>query len=512
VSAAQIAAAVGGRWPGLVFLSGCSTSGSPNAGLVASMAEALVDAGALTVLGWALPVGDVSASALAAALYRALADGADLAQAVAAARRALFEGRSPYWHLLRLYADRTPMAPAVTPLRTPGRVRLRSRSTSTLFLDAAGQVKVADRAGFVGRRRELQALLRHLRPDDPATGPQVAVLHGMGGLGKSTLAARLLDRMRATHPQHAVWVGRLDEQQIITVTGRLSLSDPAIDQSVNELLNLPGTTLADRLRYVLDGPLADIGCVFVFDDFESGNLDPDGRGGYQVSAAALEVLRAFATAIARTGSPSRVVITSRHYFPLPPDVRVVAQPVSGLVDADLDKKLRLTVNLGPTGQLDAAVKQRAITASAGVPRLLETLDNLLGITVGDLDVLFAAIEATEVEYREQLLLQQLMDRQPTQVRQAIALAAIYEIAVPIEAIEALSPDEPIRNSIEAAVAVGLIQAGLHPTTNETRYLASPLLAPLVDAMPEQLDERQRREAQQRGAYYLYRRWVQPDAQ
>src|SRR5262249_38817198 len=204
----------------------------------------------------------------------------------------------------------------------------------------------------------------------PATGPQVAVLHGMGGLGKSTLAARLLDRMRATHPQHAVWVGRLDEQQIVTLTGRLSLSDPAIDQAVNELLNRPGIPLADRMRYVLDGPLADIGCVFVFDDFENGNLEADGRGGYQVTAAALEVLRAFATAIARTGSPSRVVVTSRHHFPLPPEVRVVAQPVSGLVDADLDKKLRMTVNLGTTGTLAASITPRAFTATTQDTRLM----------------------------------------------------------------------------------------------------------------------------------------------
>jgi hypothetical protein len=224
------------------------------------------------------------------------------------------------------------------------------------------------------------------------------------------------------------------------------------------------------------------------------------------------VLRAFATAIARTGSPSRVVVTSRHHFPLPPELKVLAQPVSGLVDTELDKKVRLTENLGPTGQVDAAVKQRAITASAGIPRLLETLDSLVGTTIGDLDVVLAAIEATEVEYREELLLQQLLDRQAAEVRRAIALASIYEIAVPVEAIEALSPDEPIRDCVETAVAVGLIQAGLHPATNETRYLVSPLLAPLVQAMPERLDEHQLRQAQERGAYYLYRRWVQPDAQ
>ncbi|WP_344814673.1 CHAT domain-containing protein, partial [Microlunatus aurantiacus] len=67
-AASDIAAAVGGNWPRLVFVSGCSTGQSPESGLVASMAESLVDAGAPAVLGWALPVGDQSASQLASSL------------------------------------------------------------------------------------------------------------------------------------------------------------------------------------------------------------------------------------------------------------------------------------------------------------------------------------------------------------------------------------------------------------------------------------------------------------
>ena len=155
-----------------------------------------------------------------------LGGGAGIAEAVTAARRALFDGRSAYWHLLRLYADRSDCwAGVVTPLGSRGRVRLRTRAASTLFLDAEGRVKVADRGSFVGRRRELQALLRVLRPDDPAEGPQIALLHGMGGQGKSSLAARLLDRIRATHADHAVWVGKVDQLSVEGLTQRLTLAD-----------------------------------------------------------------------------------------------------------------------------------------------------------------------------------------------------------------------------------------------------------------------------------------------
>ena len=141
------------------------------------------------------------------------------------------------------------------------------------------------------------------------------------------------------------------------------------------------------------------------------------------------------------------------------------------------------------------MRERAIAAAAGIPRLLERLDSLVGMDLGDLDARFAAIEATQVEYREELLLQQLLDVQPSGVRRAIALAAVYEIAVPVEAILALSPEHPISGDVQAAAGVGLLQAGLHPSTGELRYLVSPLLRPLLDAMPERLNDEELQQAQ-----------------
>ncbi|GAA3719621.1 hypothetical protein GCM10022204_44590 [Microlunatus aurantiacus] len=398
----------------------------------------------------------------------------------------------------------------MTPLGQRGRTRLRTRDTSTFFLDAEGRVKVPDRGSFVGRRRDLQQLLRELRPADPTTGPQAALLTGMGGLGKSSLTARLLDRSRTTHNQHAVWVGKIDTTAVQNLTQRLNL-DPDVDQLVNDLLSRD-SPLRDRLRFILDGPLADIPCLFTFDDFEDGNLDDDGHGGHLCTPDALEVIEAFGTAINRAGSPSRIIITSRYDFPLPTSLNVVRHPVGQLHGADLEKKLRLTVNLGPTSTLDDAVRQRAIAASAGIPRLLERLDSLVN-EPGDLDAQLATIEQTQVEYREELLLHQLLERQTPNVRRTIALAAIYEIAVPLEAILALAPERSIADDVEAAVRSGLIQAGLHPNTGETRYLVSPLLSPLVADVVEHLSASDLRQAQERAAEFLYQLWVKnPDSE
>jgi hypothetical protein len=223
----------------------------------------------------------------------------------------------------------------------------------------------------------------------------------------------------------------------------------------------------------------------------------------------LEVIQAFGTAISRTGSRSRVVITSRYDFSLPTALHMMRQQIAQLQGPDLVKKLRLTENLGRTSPLDPTVQERAIAAAAGIPRLIERLDSLLGMDLGDLDAWLAAIEATQVKYREELLLQQLLDAQPSQVRRAIGLAAVYEIAVPVEAILTLSPEHPIAAEVHAAVRVGLIQAGLHPSTGEQRHLVSPLLRPLLESMPERLDDRELRIAQCRGARFLYRLWVDP---
>jgi len=115
------------------------------------MSESLVRAGAPVVLGWALPVGDASATAFASYLYQELAAGQPLDRSVVVARRQLYAGHSRSWHLLRVYADKSPLTPMVTPRYTAGRERIRVRHAADEFLDPQTQIsRVASRANFVG--------------------------------------------------------------------------------------------------------------------------------------------------------------------------------------------------------------------------------------------------------------------------------------------------------------------------------------------------------------------------
>lgn len=59
---------------------------------------------------------------------------------------------------------------------------------------------------FVGRHRELRRLLGILgRPDD-ATAPPVAVVHGLPGVGKTTLAVHAAHRLRSAYPDGQILV------------------------------------------------------------------------------------------------------------------------------------------------------------------------------------------------------------------------------------------------------------------------------------------------------------------
>ena len=289
-TADQIARALVGQWPRLVFVSGCLTGSAPDGGTIPSMSESLVKAGTPVVMGWALPVGDVSATEFASHFYRALAAGQPLDRSVVRARQELYAGRSRSWHLLRVYADKSPLTPMVTTRNTPGRERIRVRQAADVFLDPQTQIsRVASRAAFVGRRRVIQRCLRTLKqPLGSQAAAEALVLQGMGGLGKSTLASRLLERM-PTH-QRVVWFGRVDPTKFRELTAKVEFEGLEHQIEAAKLLENDQADLAVRLRYMFSGPLRQIPCLFVFDDFEQGNLE-ERDGGYVLSNEMAQILR-----------------------------------------------------------------------------------------------------------------------------------------------------------------------------------------------------------------------------
>jgi hypothetical protein len=158
-------------------------------------------------------------------------------------------------------------------------------------------VGVCSRLNFVGRRRALKRCLRALQARQGAPDYAEGVLvHGMGGLGKSSLAARLCERLPR---RRLVWVGRLDELEFLRVLGERL----AGDEAAVAVLNKPGLALQGRLQQLLDGPLAAKPALFVFDDFEQ-NLERTAGGGAVLQPEALGLLKEFLDAGAKGGLES----------------------------------------------------------------------------------------------------------------------------------------------------------------------------------------------------------------
>jgi hypothetical protein len=478
-TADEIVRAMVGQWPRLVFVSGCLTSAAPDGGTIPSMSESLVQAGAPSVLGWALPVGDVSATQFASHLYRALAAGRPLDHSIVDARRALYTEQSRTWHLLRVYADTSPLSAVVTSRNTPGRLRIRLRQAAQEFLDPQTQIsRVASRAEFVGRRRVIQRCLRTLKHTSDGPGAaQALVLHGMGGLGKSTLASRLLERM-PTH-QRAVWYGGVDLTKLRELTTKITF--PSLDQQIEatKLLDNTNADLITRLRYLFAGPLAQTPCLFVFDDFETRNLE-ERAGGHVLANDMAQILPALLTAILETNSPSRVIITSRYRFPAPAGTSIQVESLETLTAVERDKKVANLRNLRPGSDIAATIKDRAIDAAAGNPRLLDWLDLVIADPALDPEALIAAIEnETDRFLKENVFAEKLLATQPIELRKMLAKLNVVELPVPADTVYAIHDHPEASNHVSRAVELGLLEEGTDPETAQHRYFVSNVLRPLI---------------------------------
>jgi hypothetical protein len=504
MTADQIAGAVDGQWPRLVFVSGCLTGGASDRGTIPSMSESLVQAGAPAVLGWALPVGDPSATAFASRLYRDLAAGRPLDRAVVTARRQLYAAHSRSWHLVRVYADKSPLTPMVTPRNTQSRERIRVRHAAEEFLDPQTQIsRVASRAGFVGRRRVIQRCLRTLKQPLGSSGAAEAlVLQGMGGLGKSTLASRLLERM-PTH-QRVVWFGRVDLTKFRELTSKVTFQNLDEQIEAEGMLARDEVDLAVRLRYLFGGPLGQIPCLFVFDDFEQGNLE-ERDGGYVLSSEMARILPALLKAIRESNSASRVMITSRYRFPTPAGTTIRVEPLETLSDVEQAKKVANLPNLRP-GSVTAptAVKDRAIEAASGNPRLLDWLDKIVADATVDVDGLIAAIENEADRFRESIFARKLLDAQPAELQAMLAKVNVVELPVPAATVHAVHDHPEAAAHLRRAVQLGLLEEGTDPETGEPRYFVSNVLRPLIRPL---ITDHEYREACAAAARSLHAIWV-----
>ena len=324
VEAGRLSGALGEHKPPLVALSACRTG---EQGLnAAPFAVEMVRAGVANVLGWDGSVYDQDAIAFAACFYERLADGQSVSHAAAVARQQLLQSslthadKGRHWHLARVYHG-----PAGGgSLCDSGKEKRRFRRDAGYkeFLDTVHkEVEVARADQFVGRRREIQRVLAAFR-ERRHTG---VLIHGMGNLGKSSLAARIASRL----PHHRTVV-IYKRYEALTIFDRVVEALPPAEQitakdSWRSVIEQRPETLKNALQELLDGPFAREyvkarrrPILLVIDDLEKILETPrPGQAATPVKAEHVEALQAVLAAFRDVGdTESHLLLTSRFVFRL----------------------------------------------------------------------------------------------------------------------------------------------------------------------------------------------------
>jgi tetratricopeptide (TPR) repeat protein len=171
-----------------IVLSACVTAVAETKQAIESIAAQLVKAGVPAVIAMQESILDESATLFAQNFYPALAKGQPIGKALAMARRALYEQdkadrKNSDWGMPTLLTEQPDFNPFVFDKRTTPR--------PLAALSGAGLSVLSNGQGyFVGRQIE-QRKLREVLTGDKA---KLAIVYGLGGFGKSTLAQRMIER------------------------------------------------------------------------------------------------------------------------------------------------------------------------------------------------------------------------------------------------------------------------------------------------------------------------------
>lgn len=367
------------------------------------------------------------------------------------------------------------------------------------FLDHEQRVRVATPEEFVGRRRILQSGLRSLRQPNKIG----VVLHGLGGVGKSTVAARLLERLPDYEPL-VIYQG-LDsaklEQMLYKRCKSISPLGLEILNGLNEL-NEP-LPLVHRLRNFLDRGLNDPKrcLIFVLDDFEV-NLEARSDGAQVLRAEVVEVVTQLLQAVWDSEGPHRILITSCYDVQFPElNDRLERIPLASLRGADLQKKCDRLEAFQTQSGVAEALQAQAKTLADGNPRLLEWLDKVLRDEQTEQQAILDAMAETAQEFRESILAEMLLGQQSVDLKQVLTRMQMFELPVPKSAIAAVTKQMAnLEEHLQRAIAVGLVESVLSGGEWLYRLYRLPrILTPLLEPIEEQ-------ELYRLGLDELYRLW------
>jgi tetratricopeptide (TPR) repeat protein len=464
---------LGQNMPRLLFVSACKTS-EPNR-FLNSFSTEIISRGCHAVLGWGGSVSDAEATRFTRFFYEYLSQQNTLEDSLARARSKLLASPDPDgyasrdWHMARLYIGAK--GGGVLATGENGRKPLPPEAGVKEFLNIKDQtIQVAGRHEFVGRRRQIQKILgEYSRTGRTHAG---VLIQGMGRQGKSSLAARIANRMDNTktvvvyghyHAEAmldaiASFIGTKEMFQRIASSKEAYAGDPhSLESSLREILEGPCRHLEKNQKNdVIRWPI-----LLVIDDFEQA-LDPPAPAGglHRLQPELVDTYQALINAFAKAHTDSRLLFTSRYDFTLPQGNQDLAQallhvplpPMTSVESRKQAEAKKRTKKEKEQKNLDPGRVARCLKAGLGNPGLQDLLFSLIAEEPEQGDRALQAMDdfikqsrepdqERLLEFLDGLLLDRLWNLLTTSERDILRASTLFSIPIPLEAYKPLHPDQ-----------------------------------------------------------------------
>jgi tetratricopeptide (TPR) repeat protein len=295
----------------LLLLSACETA---MAGSEGGVTEQVAAFGVPSIVAMRFAVTDEGAKVFTTELYTQLAKGLSLTRALGYARAALHEDitqrreHAPQiahiaeWFTPVVYHNQSvgALIDETQPYHLPDNFYPLSSFLKTKQSRLIGE-------GFIGRKRYLIQMRQAFQEG------QHVCLHGLGGLGKTTLAEAFAHNY--DNHSHATIIFRngnqINEAHILNILNkRFAKTHPDLAEQLQQAIDDPKTDVLDKLQLLIDNYLKGRKTILLFDNVE--DVQTDAGGAYQRSIGS-DSLSAFLRHLcANTPTNCHILLTTRY--------------------------------------------------------------------------------------------------------------------------------------------------------------------------------------------------------
>ena len=460
----------------LLILSACETAIAGSEGGVTEQAAAF---GVPSIVAMRFAVTDEGAKVFTTEFYTQLAKGLSLTRALAYAREALHQDilqrreQSPQilhiaeWFAPVVYQNQLvgALIDKTQPYHLPDNFYPLSSFLKTKQSRLIGE-------GFIGRKRYLIQMRQAFR-----AGRHVC-LHGLGGLGKTTLAEAFAHNY--DNHSHATVIFRngnqINEAHILnTLNKRFAKTNPDLAEQIQQAIDDPQTDVLDKLQLLIDNYLNGRKTILIFDNVE--DVQTDAGGAYQRNIGS-ESLSAFLRYLCdNTPKNCHILFTTRYKIENLADV-VEHLALDKMGYAEQYRLLNYSQILRgiPLQDRDDVYKRLD-----GHPRGYEYLEALLK---KDKTFSWQQVSKAEADVFENLLLAKVYDRLTEREKGVFQIVSVFIARTPLAALAAVSGENeagllPVLQSLQDWSLCFLEKDGRFEVHRLTREWMKDNVTPLV---------------------------------